>query len=448
MPRKLNEKFKIILITFSLFVIVLFFYQTKDFEKLSKTVNQVPMYSSYIIVSDRENHGFVEIDKEGNIVNNFNGTYLFEKDRRFDKSLDIERLSNGNTLIVYYTGNPLKDGITALSSIVAEINPAGELVWNYSGELLFVHDADKLPNGNILITDTGNDRVIEVTRTGYIVWEWKASYWVQHIENVTRFGEFVNSTTFGVLHYPNDVQRLPNGNTIISLRNHNAIIEVNRTGHILWMFGTEHASINATGHLTWGYGDGILKRPHNPDLLPNGNMVIADSENKRIIEINKETREIVWQFNDSKGIGLNWARDADRLPNNNTLIVDSRNQRLLEIDIQGNVLSEYNTSQLGLVYDADKIVWGYDIQLPVLSPLEEKYTSNYILISFWPEILPDVRFTNISYKIYDELNKKWIDDKPIQWTENVYRNLNNGKYILYPFAEGSSEIILVHFSIE
>ena len=51
-----------------------------------------------------------------------------------------------------------------------------EVVWEYSWHDAYpnhheVHDADRLPNGNTLITDTHSNRIIEVNRSGDVVWE-------------------------------------------------------------------------------------------------------------------------------------------------------------------------------------------------------------------------------------------------------------------------------------
>src|SRR5579872_6183468 len=52
---------------------------------------------------------------------------------------------------------------------VVLFSPAGQPIWVYTGGLDFPHSAYPLSNGNVLIADTGNDRVIEVNRAGKIV---------------------------------------------------------------------------------------------------------------------------------------------------------------------------------------------------------------------------------------------------------------------------------------
>ena len=51
-----------------------------------------------------------------------------------------------------------------------------ELIWELSSGFNWPRDADRLPNGNTLVTDTLNHRVVEVTPTGKVVWEYYAPW--------------------------------------------------------------------------------------------------------------------------------------------------------------------------------------------------------------------------------------------------------------------------------
>jgi hypothetical protein len=44
--------------------------------------------------------------------------------------------------------------------------------WVHYGNLRWPRDVDRLPSGNTIITDTGNDRVVEITPEGDVVWEY------------------------------------------------------------------------------------------------------------------------------------------------------------------------------------------------------------------------------------------------------------------------------------
>ncbi len=125
-----------------------------------------------------------------------------------------------------------------------------------------------------------------------------------------------------------------------------------------------------------------MNHQHNPDYLSNGNIIVADSENNRIIEINKTTKEIVWTYEEN----LKWCRDANELPEDiegDYLISDT--DRIFIIDkeskevvwqFKNDILQAYSTefnaetkkilvdcSFLGKImeidYETKKIVWEF-----------------------------------------------------------------------------------------
>lgn len=65
-------------------------------------------------------------------------------------------------------------------SEVIEINPVtNEVVWRYASEGFFSDTAgvaQKLPNGNVLITSSRGGRVFEVTAAGDVIWQWQPPY--------------------------------------------------------------------------------------------------------------------------------------------------------------------------------------------------------------------------------------------------------------------------------
>jgi hypothetical protein len=233
-----------------------------------------------------------------------------------DKPLGIERLPNGNTLITdgggaYYT---------TTDAAILEVSPAGEVVWLHTGVLAFPHSAERLSNGDTLISDTSNDRVFAVDGAGAMVWS--SDDW----------GDGIGTLSDGShLHYPNDAELLENGNLLVTDRNNDRVIEVDMDGQILWIYDR-------------------LTRPHNGDRLPDGNTMIANSEGNRVIEVTP-AGEIVWSY--GGGDELDWPRDADRLANGNTLITDSRHNRVLEVDPNGQMV--WSFAGLALPYEADRL---------------------------------------------------------------------------------------------
>jgi hypothetical protein len=125
------------------------------------------------------------------------GRYLVSP-RNFDQVIVVDREtkaivqrlgSDGNHSRLYEQHNPdyLRGPNGEPTMLVADSendrvveyarrNGSWELVWSVSGGFNWPRDADRLPNGNTLITDSLNHRVVEVTPQGEIVWEYFATW--------------------------------------------------------------------------------------------------------------------------------------------------------------------------------------------------------------------------------------------------------------------------------
>ena len=80
-----------------------------------------------------------------------------------------ERLENGNTLIADNSG---PDG----AATVTEVTPEGEVVWSYDEGLWRIYGVARLPNGDTLINDQGNGRLIQVAPDGTVTWRYGGIY--------------------------------------------------------------------------------------------------------------------------------------------------------------------------------------------------------------------------------------------------------------------------------
>jgi len=134
----------------------------------------------------------------------------------------VQRLANGNTLIVHGNGNKVR-----------EVTRAGKEVFSWTGRLPI--SAQRLPNGNTLIAEYSGNRVVEVDRSGKVVWQ-KAG-----------------------MTNPCEVVKLPNGNVLIGEGGAaRRALEMDRAGKIVW----QRACPN---------------RPVSVCRLPDGNTVIANA---------------------------------------------------------------------------------------------------------------------------------------------------------------------------
>lgn len=137
----------------------------------------------------------------------------------------------------------------------------------------------------------------------------------------------------------NDIDQLPNGNFQLSIRNFDVIVEVNpETNRIVDVIGRPG-------------NHSFLYEQHNPYRLTEwGTILVADSENDRVVEYDLESGSAVWAYGGDDL--LLWPRDADRLPNGNTLIVDSLHNCVIEVNPSGDIVWEYSGVQLP--YAADR----------------------------------------------------------------------------------------------
>jgi hypothetical protein len=247
----------------------------------------------------------IEVDMHGRII----WEYVLPTHLRSftNPGFDVERLPNGNVLFVL----PLKG--------VFEINRAGDMVWSYL-DAQVTHDADRLPNGNTIVVFGGEDgkndaQAKEINPNGEVVWRWMAK---EHFDDAAYQDIYDQGWT-----HTNAVTRLENGHTLLSLRNFNIIIQVDSKGSIVKTIGK-----------------GICHYQHDPEVLPNGHLLVMNhSRPNKAIEIDPDTNRVIWE---SIGFGKDMSpvRDADRLPNGNILITGTT--KLLEFTPDGELVWRLN----------------------------------------------------------------------------------------------------------
>lgn len=186
----------------------------------------LPVQGHHQMWADR----IVEVDAAGTI------TWEWLAYEHLDPEEDVitptdqrEEWSHGNTIV------PLDDNRVLVSfrniSTVAIIDKkTGDFLWKLGWDVLAQqHDPSLLPNGNILIFNNGTLRkhhpwvfseVIEVDpATNHVVWRY----------HDTPFYNFYSP-------YISGAQRLPNGNTLITEGNFGRIFEVAIEGQVVWEY--------------------------------------------------------------------------------------------------------------------------------------------------------------------------------------------------------------------
>ena len=222
---------------------------------------------------------------------------------------------------------------------VIEVSSNGDIVWHFgigpndvsAASIIGVNDAERV--GDLtLMAGTGappgtepacpagcaDNRVILVDRDGRIVWQ---------------YGQF-GATGAGANELSSPVQStfLPNGDVLITDQGNQRIIEVTPRHRIVWQYGMTGVS---------GAGANQLNSPNSAELLANGHILISDENNNRAIEV---TRGHVIVATFSAHGTVSGVAFASRLPNGHTLITDSNNSRAVEVDAHDNVVWQFVTN--------------------------------------------------------------------------------------------------------
>ncbi len=194
-----------------------------------------------------------------------------------------------------------------------------QILWQYGipgthgsglGYLYHPDDAYKLPNGDVIVADIQNCRVIEVSANKQIVHQYgktrqcgTAPGFLDAPNSDTPLpnGDILVSTILNhsitelspqwspiftmslPMKYPSDPQMTQDGNFLIAgYTNPGRIIEISKQGNIVWEFD--------------GVGTTTLDKPSLAVELPNGNIIANDDYNHRVIVIDTKTKQIIWQY--------------------------------------------------------------------------------------------------------------------------------------------------------
>lgn len=313
-----------------------------------------------ILIADQFNNRVIEIKPNGQIVWQFGlGPNDFSP-RSIIGVNDAQRV--GPFTLMAGTGTP--PGVItnipggAADNRVLLVDPFGHIVWQY-GQFGQTGDgfdllntpvqSTWLPSFHVLITDQGNNRIIEVNLQKQIVWT---------------FPPVGDTNANDQLSSPNSAELLENGNVLIADLNNNRAIEVTPEEQIVNTF-------SATGSVSLVAFASRLK---------NGDTLLTDSGNARIVEVDKNDN-IVWQYftdTDPKSVAAPLPTRAVRLFNGNTLISDQFNNRVIEVNMKGKIVADYGLPLAGGGAIGNNI--GYDLkttQKGLYSPYDAKVIGDY-----------------------------------------------------------------------
>ena len=261
-----------------------------------------------IIASDSSKKTVAMIDAEGQIL----------WKRQIGPLHDLHLLENGNVLLQLNWTH------------IVEINPkTDEIVWEFKCtptegvKRIEIHAFQRLADGNTMIAESGNTRIIEVDKDGTIIKTIPLKVAKRNAHRDTRLARKLDSGHYLVAHEGDGVCR-----------------EYNKEGKVVWeyevpLFGKQRKG----GHGPEAFGNqlfGVLR-------LGNGNTLIGTGNGHRVIEVTPE-KKIVWMLTpeDLDGIELAWITSLQVLKNGNIVLgnchAGPNNPQIIEVDRDKNVV--------------------------------------------------------------------------------------------------------------
>lgn len=145
-----------------------------------------------LITIQGEPASIVEVDADGGVV------WQYGAGSPSLLAPSARRLNDGHTLIADNSGYSLG------GARVSELNLDDEVVWTYDRDIYGIYGVDRLDNGNTLINDQSNGRLLEVSPSGERVW------------------------SYGALSAPGGFQVLPDDELLIAVFGENRILRIAR----------------------------------------------------------------------------------------------------------------------------------------------------------------------------------------------------------------------------
>ena len=266
-----------------------------------------------VLIADRDNNRLLLVDPKGQILWQFptpghrlSGPFRMPDDAFFtphgrhilatqESQATISEISLRTDRIIWHYGHPGSPG-------------------SATGYVHNPDDAMVLPNGNVITADIMNCRLLYLsTKTSTPLHIYGETTPYCYHQPPARFGS------------PNGMFPMTNGNWLVTEINGDWVDEMTPSGKILWSThppGIYYPSdtnevrpgvflvaaytkpgvieeFNPRGQLLWRYaptGKNALDQPSLALPLPNGDILVNDDHNDRVIIINPQTKQIVWQY--------------------------------------------------------------------------------------------------------------------------------------------------------
>jgi hypothetical protein len=268
---------------------------------------------------DKPTYRVLAVDRGHVAIVNVKGAIEWEAPCKHDAH-DIAMLPNGNILF------------PQSATTIVEMTPDKKVVWQYTAKpkedkgSVEIHAFQRLADGNTMIAESGNKRILEVDKEGKIAYELTLAINKPNAHRDTRLA-----------------RKLESGNYLVCHEGDGMVREYDRTGKVVWSYTLDLAGRpRSPGHGPEGHGTEVF----GAIRMPSGNTLIAAGNGNRVIEVDKDGK-IVWSIEQEElpGIKLAWVTTLQLLPNGNLIV--------------GNCHAGPDSPQLFEVTREKKVVWQF-----------------------------------------------------------------------------------------
>lgn len=217
---------------------------------------------------------------------------------------------------------------------IVEVTPEKEIAWSYDAQpragyngRVEVHAFQPLPDGRVMVAESGNKRIVEVDRDGKIVFEMELTVENPHPHRDTRM-----------------VRRLDHGGYLVCHEADGKIREYDRSGKVIWSYQLDLGGRpRSNGHGPEGHGVEV----YGAIRLKNSHTLIGGGNNNRVLEVD-QAGKVVWSIDQKElpGITLAWVTTVTALPGGNIIV--------------GNCHAGPGQPQLFEVTREKKVVWQFE----------------------------------------------------------------------------------------
>lgn len=239
---------------------------------------------------------------------------------------DMCRLANGNTLVLIWEKLPVELSEKVKGSLSPEKVKQVRADDDFLSFILQGIGVGGRPRIEGMLVDA----VWEINPAGEPVHIWHAYEHLDPEVDTLCPIDFPTSWT-----HLNAVKTTPKGHVLVSSQKLSTVMMIDwPRGEVLWKWG----------------GLGVMSHQHDPTITPEGNLLIFDNGThhpivgrSRVIEVDMERKEIVWQYTSSPVFSMLSAHiaGAERLNNGNTLICEGESGRVLEVTRDGEICWEW-----------------------------------------------------------------------------------------------------------